>query len=72
MDSLTELLMIFVAATTSVILGRVWQIPSIQAKLEDVMKETDKNRDKLHDVNNTLHVHDLRISALEKTKQENS
>ena len=72
MDSLTELLMVFVAATTSVILGRVWQIPSIQAKLEDVMKETDKNRDKIHDVNNTLHLHDIRISALEKTKQKDS
>lgn len=71
-DVSMKLLLTFVAASTSIILARVWKIPSIEAKLDNVIRETDKNRDKIHDINNTLHVHDLRISALEKTKQENS
>lgn len=73
MDDLTvKLLMMFVSAMTGLILTRVWKIPAIEAKLDMAVKETDKNRDRIHDINNTLHTHDLRISALEKTKQENS
>lgn len=72
MDDMTvKLLMVFVAAVTSIILNRVWKIPAMEEKLDNVGKETDKNRDKIHDINNTLHYHDIRISALEKTKQEN-
>ena len=52
------------------ILLRVWKIPAMEEKLDRVIQETDRNRDRIHEINNTLHVHDLRISALEKTKQE--
>ena len=66
-----ELLMIFVATTTSIILNRVWKIPAMEEKLDNVIKETDKNRDQIHNINNTLNHHEIRISVLEKTKQEN-
>ena len=73
MDDLTiKLLIMVVTAMTGLILTRVWKIPAMEATLNNVGKETDKNREKIHDINNTLHAHDLRISALEKTKQENS
>ena len=52
------------------VLARVWKIPAIEQKLDTVVRETDKNRDKIHEINNTLHVHDMRITTLEKTKQE--
>jgi hypothetical protein len=52
------------------ILLRVWKIPAMEEKLDRVIHETDRNRDRIHEINNTLHVHDLRISALEKAKQE--
>ena len=54
------------------VLARVWKIPAIEQKLDNVVRETDKNRDKIHHINNQLHVHDLRITNLEKTKQENT
>ena len=54
------------------VLARVWKIPAIEQKLDNVVRETDKNRDKIHSINNQLHVHDLRITNLEKTKQENT
>ena len=71
-DTTVKLLVIFFGAAVSLILQRVWKIPAMEEKLDNVIKETDKNRDKIHDINNHLHAHDLRISALEKTKQENS
>ena len=71
-DVSLKVLMVFVATITTIILNRVWKIPEMEAKLDSVIKETDKNRDRIHDINNTLHHHDIRISALEKTKQENS
>lgn len=54
------------------VLAKVWKIPLIEQKLDAVVRETDKNRDKIHDINNTLHIHDKRISDLEKAKQEDS
>ena len=54
------------------VLARVWKIPAIEQKLDNVVRETDKNRDKIHHINNQLHLHDLRITNLEKTKQENT
>ena len=54
------------------VLAKVWKIPLIEQKLDAVVRETDKNRDKIHDINNTLHTHDIRITQLEKTKQEDS
>ncbi len=54
------------------VLAKVWKIPLIEQKLDAVVRETDKNRDKIHDINNTLHTHDIRITRLEKAKQEDS
>tara|TARA_Y100000356_G_C11116554_1_gene212499 strand:- start:303 stop:533 length:231 start_codon:yes stop_codon:yes gene_type:complete len=52
------------------VLAKVWKIPLIEQKLDAVVRETDKNRDKIHDINNTLHHHEYRISNLEKSKTE--
>lgn len=60
------------AGMIATVLARVWKIPQIEAKLDNVIHETDKNREKIHDINNTLHNHETRIAILEKTKQENS
>lgn len=71
MDDLTvKVLMMFVATITTIILNRVWKIPEIETKLDNVVKETDKNREQIYNIHNKLHHHDIRISALEKTKTE--
>ena len=54
------------------VLTKVWKIPLIEQKLDAVVRETDKNRDKIHDINNTLHHHDIRITNLEKAKEKDS
>ena len=54
------------------VLTRVWKIPAIEQKLDTVVRETDRNRDKIHDINNTLFRHESRISALEKTNKKDS
>ena len=59
------------AGMIATVLARVWKIPQIEAKLDNVIHETDKNREKIHDINNTLHNHETRIAILEKAKQEN-
>ena len=52
------------------VLAKVWKIPLIEQKLDAVVRETDKNRDKIHNINNTLQHHEYRISTLEKSKIE--
>jgi len=69
-DEFIKFALVLLAGGIATIITRVWKIPQIEAKLDNVISETDKNRDRIHDINNTLHSHDLRISALEKTKQE--
>lgn len=69
-DMSLKLLVVFFGAAVSLILQRVWKIPAMEEKLDNVIKETDKNRDKIHAINNHLHAHDIRITALEKAKQE--
>jgi len=69
-DEFIKFALVLLAGGIATIITRVWKIPQIEAKLVNVISETDKNRDRIHDINNTLHSHDLRISALEKTKQE--
>lgn len=54
------------------VLAKVWKIPLIEQKLDAAVRETDKNRDKIHDINNTLHHHDIRITNLEKAKEKDS
>jgi HD-like signal output (HDOD) protein len=62
------LLAIMIAA----VLHRVWNLPAMVEKLENVGKETDNNRHKIHMINNTLHHHEHRISTLEKANEKGS
>jgi len=65
-----EIIMVAVAAGTGLILHRVWKIPTIEAKLDNVSNETDKNREKIHKLTNSIYSHETRISILEKAKEE--
>jgi Tfp pilus assembly protein PilN len=59
-----------VAAMVGAVLYRVWAIPAMQQKIEVMDKEQMKAREHIHDIRNTLHQHDTRITILEETKQE--
>jgi hypothetical protein len=65
-------LLYVVAGMVAFILVRVWKVPSIEAKLDNVIKETDRTRDGLHDVRNTLYTHETRITLLEKSETKDS
>ncbi len=67
---LTEWILALLGLGIAAIIAKVWKIPSIEHKLDTVIKETDNNRDKIHKINNTLQHHEYRIDALEKTKTE--
>jgi len=54
------------------VLMRVWKIPAIENKLDNVVKETESNRSKIHSINNTIFSHETRITLLEKSKKEDS
>jgi hypothetical protein len=51
---------------------RVWKIPTIENKLDNVVKETDNNRHRIHLINNSLQQHETRITLLEKSKEKDS
>ena len=70
-DEFVKFALVMLAGMIATVLTRVWKIPQIEAKLDNVIHETDKNREKIHDINNTLHHHETRIAILEKAKQEN-
>jgi|TARA_R100000084_G_C4654395_1_gene151877 Tfp pilus assembly protein PilN len=59
-----------VAAMVGAVLYRVWAIPAMQQKIEILDEEQSKTRQHIHDMRNTLHEHDTRITVLEETKQE--
>jgi CHASE3 domain sensor protein len=65
---------LFLAGLIVIMLGtalvRVWKIPEIDTKLDNVIRETEKNRNKIHNINNTLHHHETRITLLEKSKDQ--
>ena len=63
-------LLYLVTGIVSFVLIRVWRVPSIETKLDNVSRETDKNRDRIHNINNTLHHHETRISLLESAKEK--
>ena len=65
-----EILLIAVAGAVGLILQRVWKLPALEEKLDNVTDETEKNRHKIHTINNTLHSHETRITVLEKAKEE--
>ena len=63
-------LLYLVTGIVSFVLIRVWRVPSIETKLDNVAIETDKNRNSIHNINNTLHHHETRISLLESAKEK--
>jgi hypothetical protein len=65
-----EFMLTLLGLGIATVIARVWKIPAIEQKLDTVIKETDKNRDRIHEINNTLHVHDLRITKIEEAKKE--
>lgn len=67
---LFEILLIAVAGGVGVILQRVWKLPALEEKLDNVTDDTDKNRRKIHTINNTLYSHETRITVLEKAKEK--
>lgn len=67
---ITEWILALLGLGIAAIIAKVWKIPSIEHKLDTVIKETDINRDKIHNINNTIQHHEYRIDALEKTKTE--
>ena len=69
-DEFVKFALVMLAGMIATVLARVWKIPQIEAKLDNVIQETEKNRDRIHDINNTLQNHETRITILEKTKQE--
>lgn len=69
-DEFVKFALVMLAGMIATVLARVWKIPQIEAKLDNVIQETEKNRDRIHDINNTLHNHETRITILEKAKQE--
>ena len=67
-----EYFLYLIAGMVGFVLMRVWKIPAIESKLDNVVKETDTNRTKIHQINNTLFSHETRIQLLEKSKKEDS
>lgn len=63
-------LLYLVTGIVSFVLIRVWRVPSIETKLDNVARETDKNRDLIHNISNKLHHHETRISLLESAKEK--
>lgn len=68
-EQLIEYFLYLITGMLSFVLIRVWKIPTIETKLDNVMKETETNRQRIHNINNTLHHHETRITLLEKEKQ---
>lgn len=65
-----EFMLTLLGLGTATVIARVWKIPAIEQKLDSVVRETEKNRDRIHEINNTLHVHDIRITRIEEAKKE--
>lgn len=65
-------LLYLVTGIVSFVLIRVWRVPSIETKLDNVARETDKNRDRIHNINNKLYNHETRITLLESAKEKRS
>ena len=65
-----EFMLTLLGLGTATVIARVWKIPAIEQKLDSVVRETEKNRDRIHEINNTLHVHDIRITKIEEAKKE--
>lgn len=60
-------LVLIIVAMLGTVLLRVWKIPMIEAKLDTVIKDTERNRQSIHQINNHLNRHEMRLTLLEKS-----
>ena len=67
-----EYFLYLITGMVGFVLMRVWKIPTIETKLDNVVKETETNRHKIHAINNHLQQHETRITLLEKSKEKDS
>ena len=71
-EVMIEYFLYLITGMVGFVLMRVWKIPAIENKLDNVIKETDTNRRSIHDIRNHIQHHETRITLLEKSKEENS
>lgn len=69
-EALIEYLLFLITAMVSFVLLRVWKIPTIETKLDNVIKETDSNKNRIRTIDNVLNNHETRITLLEKSENE--
>ena len=67
-----EYFLYLITGMVGFVLMRVWKIPAIENKLDNVVKETDTNRNNIHQIRNHLQHHETRITLLEKSKEKDS
>lgn len=71
-EVMIEYFLYLITGMVGFVLMRVWKIPAIENKLDNVIKETDTNRRSIHDIRNHIQHHETRITLLEKSKEEDS
>ena len=69
-EALIEYLLFLITAMVSFVLLRVWKIPTIETKLDNVIKEKDSNKNRIRTIDNVLNNHETRITLLEKSENE--
>ena len=69
-EVMIEYFLYLITGMVSFVLMRVWKIPAIESKLDNVIRETEVNRNKIHNINNTLYQHETRITLLEKSEEK--
>lgn len=71
-EVVVEYFLYLITGMVGFVLMRVWKIPAIENKLDNVIKETDTNRRSIHDIRNHIQHHETRITLLEKSKEKDS
>ena len=69
-EVMIEYFLYLITGMVGFVLMRVWKIPAIESKLDNVVRETEVNRNKIHNINNTLYQHETRITLLEKSEEK--
>jgi hypothetical protein len=69
-EVIIEYFLYLITGMVGFVLMRVWKIPTIENKLDNVVRETETNRHKIHNMNNTLYQHETRITLLEKSEEK--
>lgn len=69
-EVMIEYFLYLITGMVGFVLMRVWKIPAIENKLDNVVRETEVNRNKIHNINNTLYQHETRITLLESAKEK--